>query len=810
MALNIQIPQICSLCQQALSSHPIIDQAERFCCHGCQAVFSILSIRGGLEGYQEHPLFLQALRSGLISNPSLLDEIRQRKSHFSDAECERLYFEVREMWCSSCAEVISLVLLQEKGIKQSRIDYATDMAFVEFSPRMISKESIFNRIRSLGYEPIHLIDREKQRVSRALYLRFAIAIFCALNAMMFAYPLYAIHFDHESSYDGRLFAWLSFFISLPVVTYTGWPILRRFWSSLCVGWMGMEALVVVGVGSAFTLSTVELFSGGTRVYFDSMNIIIAFVLLGKMIENKAKFSAKESLFRLNLSLPKRGRKLYEDGSFAFVPLKELAVGDLIEVRMGEMIVLDGLVQEGEGVCNESLMTGEPIPIAKQQGSPVAGGTFLQHGRLLVKVTTTSEESTLQHIVNTVERQIGTKSTNYRPVDPIVRRFVPFVFGIACLTMMMCWYFELKDGTKTVTETAWMRAISVLLISCPCAIGIAAPVAESALIHALAARGVIVRNRGSLRHLGRESIFIFDKTGTITQGKFTVLNGLERLSEKDKRILKAIVEKSNHPIANAIHLSLSVSVDPTICSEEFSGKGIRGVAQGAPERYYALGSAKFMRDNQIEVPEADHETIEIVTVVFFGSSEKQAIPLILGDQLKGEAQDIVQNLQGAKTALVSGDSETSVASVAKLCGFDDWLAHASPLDKQQYVESLKNQKEIVAVVGDGMNDSPALTSAHVGISVATATDVSIQVSDLLLTQDRLALIPQMRFLARKGRRIMRQNLFWAFFYNVVGIALAAFGWLSPIFAAFAMVASSLIVLFNALRLRLPTTKLPKIF
>lgn len=787
----------CSLCQQPLSDYPIVDQTFRFCCSGCQAVFSILSVKGEAGNFQESPLFLQALRAGLISNPALLEQMRARSVQFAGEECFTLYFEISEMWCPSCAEVIRLILLQEKGVKTCRIDYSTDMAAVEFYPRLISKERIFKRIEALGYSPRNLEDKSQTAVSKALYLRFSIAAFCAFNAMMFSYPLYATYFDGESESYNILFAWISFFIALPVVGYTGWPIFSRFWSSFFVGLIGMEALVTLGVFAAFLLSTLELFSGGTQVYFDSMSVIVAFVLLGKIIESKAKFSAKEALFRLNLSLPKRGRKQMQDGSYRYVSIKELAIGDLIEVRMGEMIVLDGLVSSGEGICNEALMTGESLPVSKAVGDRVVGGTHLQHGRLVVCVSAVAMQSTLQHIVDIIEQQMGSKQSYIRPADAIVRWFVPLVLGVAAVTALACIWLGISDAGKSIQETAFLRAIAVLLISCPCAIGIAAPTAESALIQALAACGAIVRNRGCLRYLGAETALVFDKTGTITQGHFAVLKGLEELSMKEKAILKGLVSKSNHPIAFALSTALELSPAHLNSCEEFVGKGICGTLDG---RRYLLGSSKFMVQQEIALAEKYAESTAIVTVVYFAEIGGRVIALTLGDELKNDAQEVIRKFTKIKTCLVSGDGIKCVSHVAKLCGFNHWQAQASPLEKQHYIEQLKNQGHIVAMIGDGINDSPALASAHVGISVATATDVSIQVSDILITSDKLSIIPQLRTLAQKGRRILRQNLFWAFFYNVIGIALAACGWLSPIFAAFAMTASSLIVLFNAMRLR----------
>lgn len=714
-----------------------------------------------------------------------------------ESEFQKLHFEIGEMWCPSCAEVIRLVLLQERGVRNCVVDYATDLASVEFAPRFISRESIFTIIQSLGYQPLAYDAVRKRGISFDLYLRFIIAAFCSLNVMMFAYPLYATYFEFDDQGVGDLFAWLSFIVSLPVVTYSAWPIWRRFATGIRLGLFGMEALVMIGVSSAFLLSTYELLQGGTRVYFDSMTVVIVFVLLGKIIESRAKFSAKESLFRLNRSLPKRGRKKTEDGSTVYVPAKDLEIGDKIEVRMGETIVLDGIVSCGEGACNESFMTGESLPVVKSCGSKVLGGAILQQGHLTIEVTTKCDESVLHRIIDMVERDLGKKSFYTRAADKVVRWFVPLVLSIAFLTGLVCYALGIADPNKTVNETAVLRAITVLLISCPCAIGIAAPLAESYLINALAGLGAIVRNRGCLQYLGRESVYVFDKTGTITEGVFRVLSGLGSLAEDEKSILKALVERSNHPIACAIDVSVEQSPKAGGIIEEVVGKGIKGIFDGS---VYFLGSEKFLRQHGMEVGVVKAQSSEMVTNVYFGKGSGEAIRLELGDQLRPEAEEVIGSLNPKRTVLLSGDGKSCVEWVAKRCGFADFQAEVSPLGKQEYVNGVKSEGEIVCMFGDGINDSPALTAAHVGISVVSATDISIQVSDILLTTDRLTVIPKMQNVARKGRQIIGQNLFWAFSYNVVGICLAIFGMLSPIFAAFAMVASSLFVLFNAQRIR----------
>ncbi len=787
----------CCLCQLKLPTHPILDGTLRFCCHGCQAVYSILSAKGEADNYQTNPLFHQAIRFGLISNPVLVEQLRLKTNTLQDLEYQKIHFEIGEMWCPSCGEVIRLVLMQEKGIKNCFVDYATDLASVEFAPRLISKTDIFSLIKSLGYQPQNFEDSKTKPLSRSLYLRFIVAAFCALNVMMFAYPLYATYFDDDQQRMGSLFAWVSFFATLPVVTYASWPIFRRFFSGFSVGLFGMEALVVIGVSAGFGLSTYELIQGGTRVYFDSICVIITFILLGKIIENRAKFSAKESLFRLNRSLPKRGRKLYQDGTHTYLPIKELKIGDRLQVLMGETIVLDGVVTQGEGSCNESLMTGEPRLIPKGIGSKVVGGSLLQHGNIVIDITAVQNESTLHRIVEMIEQDIGRKTTYVRAADALVRWFVPLVLLVAIFSGIYTWISTDSSQSQSPLEAAILRAVTVLLISCPCALGIAAPLAESYLINALTALGVIVRNRGALQFLGRENWFVFDKTGTITEGRFKVISGMDQLSQNEFSLLYGLVAKSNHPIAAAI-AGTSFGIETKFTKiEEVAGKGLRGYLN---DEIYLLGSAKFLEEHGYKIAAEDHnEQTSISTTIYF-SGNSSPKKLVLGDCLREDVAKTLKALSPAKTFLLSGDGKSCVKFVAHQCGFSEFLAQATPLDKREKVEQLKVNHQIICMVGDGINDAPALTSAHVGISVLSASDISIQVSDILLTTDRLDVIPKLRSLAIKGRRIIHQNLFWAFFYNVIGIGLASAGLLSPIFAAFAMVTSSLIVLFNAQRLR----------
>lgn len=482
-----------------------------------------------------------------------------------------------------------------------------------------------------------------------------------------------------------------------------------------------------------------------------------------------------------------GRKVFSDGKIDFALVKDISKGDILAAYTGEKIVLDGIVTQGEGACDESLMTGEAIPVMKRGGDTVLTGTIVSHGQLYYRVTSTQEETALQKIISTVEQDIGHKSVYLRAADTIVRWFVPAVIAIAGLTWLTTYYLY-------SAETAFLRALAVLLISCPCAIGIAAPTVESYLLTNLAALGVIVRNRGALPFLGREDVIVFDKTGTITEGRYQVQSSLDHLSNSDKKGILSLASRSTHPVACAIAKLKEEHFDTTVEElTEIIGYGLQGRVEND---FYHIGSERFLQQEGIAVPLLEPS---LMTHVYTGKNGHFLTVIILGDQIRTSVKDTLQDLKSSKTILLSGDREEPVSRVAQACGFDEWKALCTPLEKRDFIEKLRDQEKVVCMVGDGINDAPALTAATIGISVVSASDMSIQVSDILLTTDRLDVLVKMRKLAREGAKIIRQNLFWAFAFNVVGIFLATFGWLSPIFAAAAMSLSSLIVLFNARRL-----------
>lgn len=749
----------CTLCGEK-GSHSLQDGLHRFCCFGCRTVWHLLSSRGALENYREHPVFIQAVQSGLISNPFLKVEPQEAE------ERKRVPFEVSEMWCPSCAEVIELLVKMEKGVLSCKVDYTTDLAMVEYDPRKISSEEIFKFISQLGYHPTSIENILNKKVDRSLYIKFFVASFAALNVMMFSYPLYATYFNYEIEGFGPLLGWLSFGFSLPVMFYCASGIWSRFYHSLRTGLYGMESLVIIGILSSFMLSVVNLLKGNTEVYFDTLTVIVTFILLGKIIESKAKLSAKESFYQLSRSLPQRARR---EG--IFVSLKEISAGDLIEVVAGERVPLDGEITQGEALFNEASRTGESIPILKQTGDKVESGGIVVTGRLFVKVA--GGDSALKKMVEACLINLDHKSKYVRALDPIVRAFVPFVLLLAALVYFFTGSFE--------------NTLATLLISCPCAIGIAAPLVEARWIHIYAHLGAIVRNRGALFSLSQATQWVFDKTGTLTYGNLKI-EGLEKLNQFQQSALKGLASLSRHPVSLSCALALD-EVEARLFSQvyETEGGGIKG-------DNYLLGSANYLRSHFVEVPLEDDQQSE---VWFWDGSEAHSLKL--HDTVRTDAKESLQDFPA--TFLLSGDKESIVARLCQQLNIKNWRSQVTPLGKKEVIKELKEKSKVV-FVGDGLNDAPALTEADVGIAVVSSSGLAEAASDILLTTSSLSILSQLYEVALLGKKLIYQNLFWAFIYNLVGLVLATLGLLTPLFAAFAMTASSLIVILNSMRLRTP--------
>ncbi len=799
----------CDLCGLHLPKRPHVTSSNgesfSFCCTGCRQVFLLLSESGLFEGdYKSSDLYQTSLRLGIIGKP---DESSQPSEPTQEQlkETQELVLRVDGMWCSSCSWLIEKVVGSQPGIAHTRVIYASDTAKVYYKPEQIAPEQITKSIEKLGYST-SLRDADSKEHSserKSLLMKMGVALFLMKNIMFFSYVLYIGYFQELAQEMQSLIPYILTGLAIPSVFWCGLPIHKKAFRSLLGKAPTMELLFSIGIFAAFLYSIYSVATGYNHYYFDTASSLVALLLVGKYIELSAKHKATENINRLYQMLPKKVRLKAFDGE-RLVSIDKLQVGDSFIVKSGEKIPADGDILLGRAVVDESLLTGESKPIEKNVNDSVVASSMNVNGVLEIRATRIGKETVLSNIISLVERALSTKSQLEQTVDKLTRYFIPSILLLSGLTFVIL--LTLGFGI----ETALLRAITVLVIACPCALGMATPLAIAAGIGYAAKRGILIRDGSALQRAAKINAVVFDKTGTLTEGKFTLLNCSFNSFARNEalRLLGSLEQASNHPIANAI---------VTACREQsliFSdaseviitdGKGITGIVDG---KRILIGNEQFVTEAGFSFESSRNEIIEREvdcgrTVVFAGiEGESHAVWISLGDSLKASAQETTAqlNTSGLSVHVLSGDGERTTNAIARLAGIQQYKAQALPQDKIEYIKQHQSTGQSLAMVGDGVNDAPALAQADIGIAMSEGTEIAMASSSITLLRDDLTLIPESIEISRRTVRAVRQNLIWAFLYNTVGIVAAVFGLLNPLIAAGAMLASSLSVVANSMRLR----------
>jgi heavy metal translocating P-type ATPase len=799
--------EACDLCGLKLPRHPYIVDASsksyRFCCAGCRQVFVLLSESGLFNGdYKNSDLYQTSLRLGIIGQPD--DDLANELSQSDLAGTQELVLRVDGMWCSSCSWLIEKVVRLEPGIVHSRVIYASDTAKVYYRPEQIGPERIASVIEKLGYKTT---SRETDSDAfaadrRSLLIRMGVALFLMMNAMFFSYTMYIGYFQELAPEIRSLVPYILFGLSTPAVFWCGSSIHRKGIRSLLAKAPTMEALFSIGIMSAYSYSIYSAFHGQIHLYFDTATGLVALLLVGKFIELSAKGKASENVLRLYQMLPKKVRIRAPEGE-RLVSIEKLDVGHTFIVKSGEKIPADGRVLMGRAIVDESLLTGEAMPIEKGVGDTVIASSMNNNGILEIEAVRIGQQTVLSNIIRMVEHALSTKSSLEEIVDRVVKYFIPAVISLAFFTALGL----LATGSDI--EAAMVRAISVLVVACPCALGMATPLAIAGGIGYAAKSGILIRDGAALQLAGKVDTLVFDKTGTITEGKFSLARcwSLDADERRALTLVASLEQSSNHPIANAIveaakqqGLRLSVAEEVTI----HQGEGLEGTVDGLT---ISVGTPEFVRERQFVIDAARQELVEPSTeagqtLVYFGiQGSTLAGYLVLGDTVKSTAKRTVESLDqlGVAMTLLSGDSEKTTAAVAKSAGINNYRGRSLPSDKIEFIRNLQSQHATVAMVGDGVNDSPALAQSDVGIAMAEGTELAIQSASITLLRDDLTLIPEAIGISRRTLTVIKQNLVWAFLYNSIGVVIAMLGLLNPFIAAGAMLASSLSVVGNSMRL-----------
>jgi Cu2+-exporting ATPase len=778
-----------------------VDGTERqMCCTGCEAVAQAI-VENNLTDYYR-------FRTEIGSKPEdLIPEALRQLQVYDAPELQRSFVRetggaVREaslilegIVCAACVWLNENHVKQLPGILEFRINYSTHRATLKWDNSIIHLSDVLKSISEIGYhahpfDPGRLESLQKKEKSAALR-RIAVAGLGMMQVMMIAVAMYigAVS-DMDTEMRGFL-RWISLIMTTPVVFYSSRVFFASAWRDLRRGRFGMDVPVSLAIAVAFSASIWATVTGGGEVYFDSVSMFTFFLLSGRYLEMAARHKAGQVAEELVRLMPATATRL-RDGEQEVIPVGQLEMGDHVLVKPGEVVPADGVVIDGVSSTNESLLTGESLPSQKHTGDTLVGGTVNIESPLTMRVEKVGDNTVLAAIIRLLERAQSEKPELARMAEKVASRFVPLILLIAA-GVFLWWYQHQPD------QAFWI-ALSVLVVTCPCAFSLATPAALTAATGLLTSKGVLTTRGHALETLARITHIIFDKTGTLSHGQlevvdFKTLGGAT--ASFCKHVAAGLETASEHPVAHAVlRLSDSPATFGNLTAE--SGRGVKGVYQ---QKRYRIGTESFVRElTGVDLPAIPRSPER--SEIFLGSEDGWLALIALADRLRGEAADMVQELHalGIEVTLLSGDSPPVVEGVAQQLGIHHALGGQLPEGKLAYLKKLQEQGAVVAMVGDGVNDAPVLAGAQVSVAMGSGSQLAQASADMVLLSENLLQLPFAVKTARRMQVIIKQNFAWTILYNVLAIPLAATGMVAPWMAAIGMSASSLIVVMNALRLK----------
>ena len=731
---------------------------------------------------------------------------------------EKKSFYVIGMSCAGCAANIQQALSERKGVIEARVNFAASDVIVEYNPTLVSDKDLQKTVQAAGYDL--LLENETEPEQAEILQREAYDKLHrkTIGALLLSLPVFVIGMFFMHMPYGN---WIMLGFTLPVLLVFGRDFFINAWRQLKHGHANMDTLVAVSTGVAFLFSLFNTLwptywtdrGLEAHIYYEAAAVIIALILLGRLLESRAKSNTSTAIRKLIGLQPKEVIRILEDGTEQVIPIKAVQPGDILLVKPGDKIPVDGSVTEGVSFVDESMITGEPVPVEKVTGTHVYTGTINQKGSFKFMAEKVGSETILAQIIKMVQEAQGSKAPVQQLVDRIAAIFVPAVIGIAALTFIG---WMIAGGELAFTH-ALLTSVTVLVIACPCALGLATPTAIMVGIGKGAENNILIRDAQSLEQLCKVQAVVLDKTGTITEGKPVVTDifwnpGIDLRHSME--VLLFMESRSEHPLADAVVLHLTEEGIKTNLKGEFNsltGQGIQGMING--ESYF-VGNRRLLEMNGIsrgseQAEQADACSLEGKTVVYFADSKQVLALIVIADRMKPGAVKAIERLQaeGIEVYMLTGDNRITARAVADSIGLKHFKAEVMPSDKADFVKELQQQGKIVAMAGDGINDSQALAQADVSIAMGKGSDIAIDVAKITLITSDLNAIPKAWALSKQTVAAIRQNLFWAFIYNLIGIPLAAgilypcCGFLlNPMIAAAAMAFSSVSVVTNSLRIK----------
>jgi len=770
-----------------------------------------------LKGVSSHRVELNNKRAVIqtTNQETVSEAVKTIRDLGYDVTTVKKSFPVLQMTCASCAVSVESMLKAQQGVVDASVNYANAKVSIEFIPGIVQTESLRSAVQSIGYdllidesasndETVENIQKEKFiKLKKKTYWALALSTPVVIIGMFFMNMPYA----NETM-------WI---FSTLVILWLGRDFYINAWKQAKHRSANMDTLVALSTGVAYVFSVFNtLFPHfwherglHAHVYFEAAAVIIAFILLGKLLEEKAKGNTSSAIKKLMGLQPKTVTIVHEGGHQMQIPIELVAIGNTLLVKPGEKIAVDGTVVNGNSYVDESMLSGEPVPVLKNENDKVFAGTINQKGSFQFRADKVGSETMLAQIIKMVQDAQGSKAPVQKLVDKIAGIFVPIVILIA-IAAFIAW--NVFGGENAFTQ-GLLALITVLVIACPCALGLATPTAIMVGVGKGAEKGILIKDAESLELAKKVNAVILDKTGTITEGRPIVTNDFWADENAElKQILYSIEKQSEHPLAEAVVTHLNQQSLFTISGfESITGKGAKAQANG--ETYF-IGNRRLVEENKISIDKPISEKAhqwgkEAKTVIWFANSQEVVAVLAIADQVKATSQKAIQELQqsGIEVYMLTGDNQTTAKAVSEKVGIKHFKAEVLPEQKADYVKELQAKGKVVAMVGDGINDSTALAQADVSIAMGKGSDIAMDVAKMTIISSDLAKIPEAIRLSKSTVSTIKQNLFWAFIYNLIGIPIAAGilypinGFLlNPMLAGAAMALSSVSVVSNSLRLK----------
>jgi Cu2+-exporting ATPase len=772
---------------------------QQFCCRGCLGAYQLICA-AGLDSF-----YVRSDRGMPTVKENASDAFNDGDLALyaiSDGEVCRLDILVAGISCPSCIWLLERMIARVPGVRSVSISYAGGIASVQFDPGQCMPSAIFTSISTLGFTPRPyspaLSEVEARRERSDLLLRFGTALFLTMQLMAYSYGLYAGYFQGIGSDIKSVLQYASLVVATPVVFYSGWPFLLGAWRSIMSRSPGMDLLIAVGAMTAWTYSVWALFSD-QETYFESAAMIVTFVLLGRLLELSVRRSALSGVESLYAAAPQRATLVDSDGHHE-IGIEEVQAGNTLLVRQGEVFPVDSLIVDGETEVDQARVTGEGIPIVVSRGDEVRAGCVNVSAPVMVQAVRPVGQSYLMRVAALVRMAQAGKPSLQGLADRVAGWFVP---AVLLLALLVCTGHVVLIGHGI--GQALMVSLSVVLIACPCAMGLAVPAAVLAACSRSASLGIILKGGDVIERLSAVEYALFDKTGTMTMGKPAVVSFRTFGDRAEKDVLRfaaSVENQTAHPLARSIvEFAAHHGELPGECRvfSVIPGKGVSG--QTVDGHRVMCGSALFFKEQGLVVESQGGVEVVDETVVLVAVDGVVAGRFLLYDRIRPGTKDLVQSFAtcGIDLRMVSGDSQRVVDRIAASLGVDSAQGDMTPDQKLRLVLTLQGEGGRVLMTGDGVNDAPALAAADVSCSLTGSSDIALENADIIIAGDDLVRLATAHRISCKTMSIIRQNLAWAFLYNIIGIPLAVCGLLTPVFAAIAMTASSLLVSLNSLRL-----------